>query len=186
MEPSARLFAQIGAQAGCSILLFDVKVSAAPRIDMRSAAMRGADDCKPAFGRCRDAQLTTGPLAMGNLCGPGNMLEALFKLQTLYGDPRCGPSPWLRWRGAMRLTLLHERRLSAPKALSGDQCSGAASGLPTPESIAASACPISAKGLFRQNFVALLAAAPCGICCAPPAAAGTQATHRYHAHGSHA
>ncbi len=34
-----------------------------------------------------------GPLAMGNLYGPTNMLEVLFNMQTVYGDPRYRPSP---------------------------------------------------------------------------------------------
>ncbi len=49
-----------------------------------------------------------GPLAMGNLYGPTNILEVLFNLQTVYGDPRYRPSPWLRRRGALGLSLLHE------------------------------------------------------------------------------
>jgi 3-hydroxybutyryl-CoA dehydrogenase len=49
-----------------------------------------------------------GPLAMGNLYGPTNILEVLFNMQTVYGDPRYRPSPWLRRRGAIGLSLLHE------------------------------------------------------------------------------
>ena len=49
-----------------------------------------------------------GPLALGNLCGPSNVLEVLFNMQTVYGDPRYRPSPWLRRRGAIGLSLLHE------------------------------------------------------------------------------
>jgi 3-hydroxybutyryl-CoA dehydrogenase len=49
-----------------------------------------------------------GPLAMGNLYGPTNVLEVLFNLQTVYGDPRYRPSPWLRRRGAIGLSLMHE------------------------------------------------------------------------------
>lgn len=49
-----------------------------------------------------------GPLAMGNLYGPTSVLEVLFNLQTVYGDPRYRPSPWLRRRGALGLSLLHE------------------------------------------------------------------------------
>jgi 3-hydroxybutyryl-CoA dehydrogenase len=49
-----------------------------------------------------------GPLAMGNLYGPTNMLEVLFNMQTVYGDPRYRPSPWLRRRGAIGLSLLQE------------------------------------------------------------------------------
>jgi 3-hydroxybutyryl-CoA dehydrogenase len=49
-----------------------------------------------------------GPLAMGNVYGPTNVLEVLFNMQTVYGDPRYRPSPWLRRRGAIGLSLLHE------------------------------------------------------------------------------
>lgn len=49
-----------------------------------------------------------GPLAMGDLYGPTNILEVLFNLQTVYGDPRYRPSPWLRRRGALGLSLKHE------------------------------------------------------------------------------
>ncbi|MFT4193450.1 3-hydroxyacyl-CoA dehydrogenase [Ottowia sp.] len=49
-----------------------------------------------------------GPLAMGDRFGPANVLEVLFNLQTVYGDPRYRPSPWLRRRGAIGLSLLHE------------------------------------------------------------------------------
>lgn len=69
-------------------------------------------------GICSPADLETavtlglgypkGPLAMGNLYGPTNMLEVLFNMQTVYGDPRYRPSPWLRRRGAIGLSLLHE------------------------------------------------------------------------------
>jgi 3-hydroxybutyryl-CoA dehydrogenase len=49
-----------------------------------------------------------GPLAMGDRWGPANVLEVLFNMQTVYGDPRYRPSPWLRRRGAIGLSLLHE------------------------------------------------------------------------------
>ncbi|MEH3085827.1 MAG: 3-hydroxyacyl-CoA dehydrogenase [Xylophilus ampelinus] len=49
-----------------------------------------------------------GPLALGNRLGPTNILEVLFNLQTVYGDPRYRPSPWLRRRGAIGLSLLQE------------------------------------------------------------------------------
>jgi len=49
-----------------------------------------------------------GPLAMGDRWGPANILEVLFNMQTVYGDPRYRPSPWLRRRGAIGLSLLHE------------------------------------------------------------------------------
>ena len=47
-----------------------------------------------------------GPLAMGDLCGPASILEVLFNMQTVYGDPRYRPSPWLRRRGALGLSLM--------------------------------------------------------------------------------
>ena len=49
-----------------------------------------------------------GPLAMGDACGPTNILEVLFNMQTVYGDPRYRPSPWLRRRGAIGLSLMHQ------------------------------------------------------------------------------
>ena len=49
-----------------------------------------------------------GPLAMGDRYGPTNVLEVLFNMQTVYGDPRYRPSPWLRRRGAIGLSLTHE------------------------------------------------------------------------------
>jgi 3-hydroxybutyryl-CoA dehydrogenase len=54
-----------------------------------------------------------GPLAMGNLYGPTSVLEVLFNLQTVYGDPRYRPSPWLRRRGALGLSLLHEEEATS-------------------------------------------------------------------------
>jgi 3-hydroxybutyryl-CoA dehydrogenase len=49
-----------------------------------------------------------GPLAMGDRFGPTNVLEVLFNLQTVYGDQRYRPTPWLRRRGAIGLSLMHE------------------------------------------------------------------------------
>jgi 3-hydroxybutyryl-CoA dehydrogenase len=49
-----------------------------------------------------------GPLAMGNRYGPANVLEVLFNMQTVYGDQRYRPSPWLRRRGAIGVSLMHE------------------------------------------------------------------------------
>ncbi|MDZ4238922.1 MAG: 3-hydroxyacyl-CoA dehydrogenase [Hydrogenophaga sp.] len=49
-----------------------------------------------------------GPLAMGDRIGPTNVLEILFNMQTVYGDTRYRPSPWLRRRGALGLSLTHE------------------------------------------------------------------------------
>lgn len=50
----------------------------------------------------------TGPLSMGDRYGPTNVLEVLFNMQTVYGDPRYRPSPWLRRRGALGVSLMHE------------------------------------------------------------------------------
>ena len=49
-----------------------------------------------------------GPLALGDRYGPTNVLEVLFNMQTVYGDQRYRPSPWLRRRGAIGLSLLHQ------------------------------------------------------------------------------
>jgi len=49
-----------------------------------------------------------GPLAMGDRFGPTNVLEVLFNMQTVYGDQRYRPSPWLRRRGAIGVSLMHE------------------------------------------------------------------------------
>lgn len=48
-----------------------------------------------------------GPLSMGDKLGPTNILEVLFNMQTVYGDTRYRPSPWLRRRGAIGLSLKH-------------------------------------------------------------------------------
>ena len=49
-----------------------------------------------------------GPLAMGDRYGPTNVLEVLFNMQTVYGDQRYRPSPWLRRRGAIGVSLMHK------------------------------------------------------------------------------
>jgi 3-hydroxybutyryl-CoA dehydrogenase len=49
-----------------------------------------------------------GPLSLGDELGVQNVFEILFNLQTVYSDPRYRPSPWLRRRAALGLSLLHE------------------------------------------------------------------------------
>jgi 3-hydroxybutyryl-CoA dehydrogenase len=48
-----------------------------------------------------------GPLALGDLVGGASVLEVLINMQTVYGDPRYRPSPWLRRRAALGLSLMH-------------------------------------------------------------------------------
>jgi 3-hydroxybutyryl-CoA dehydrogenase len=75
-----------------------------------------ADICQQRICSPRDLELAVtlglgyplGPLAMGDRYGPASVLEVLFNMQTVYGDPRYRPSPWLRRRGAIGLSLLHE------------------------------------------------------------------------------
>jgi 3-hydroxybutyryl-CoA dehydrogenase len=47
-----------------------------------------------------------GPLAWGDAIGPARVLEILERLQACYGDPRYRPSPWLKRRAALGLSLL--------------------------------------------------------------------------------
>jgi 3-hydroxybutyryl-CoA dehydrogenase len=47
-----------------------------------------------------------GPLAWGDAIGPGRVLEILDRLQSFYGDPRYRPSPWLKRRALLGLSLL--------------------------------------------------------------------------------
>ena len=75
-----------------------------------------ADICQQRICSPKDLELAVtlglgyplGPLAMGDRWGPTNVLEVLFNMQTVYGDPRYRPSPWLRRRGAIGLSLMHE------------------------------------------------------------------------------
>ena len=46
--------------------------------------------------------------ALQRLLDDADQAAALFNLQTVYGDPRYRPSPWLRRRGALGLSLMHE------------------------------------------------------------------------------
>ncbi len=74
-----------------------------------------ADICQQGICSPRDLETAVtlglgyplGPLAMGDRWGPTNILEVLFNLQTVYGDPRYRLSPWLRRRGALGLSLTH-------------------------------------------------------------------------------
>jgi 3-hydroxybutyryl-CoA dehydrogenase len=54
-----------------------------------------------------DLSHSMDPLTMGNKYGPTEILEVLFNVQTVYGDTRYRPSPWLRRRGALGLSLMH-------------------------------------------------------------------------------
>ncbi len=47
-----------------------------------------------------------GPLAWGDAIGPARVLEILERLQSFYGDPRYRPSPWLKRRAWLGLSLL--------------------------------------------------------------------------------
>jgi 3-hydroxybutyryl-CoA dehydrogenase len=50
----------------------------------------------------------SGPLSWGDRLGPATVLEILENLHALTGDPRYRPSPWLRRRAALGLSLLAE------------------------------------------------------------------------------
>jgi len=47
----------------------------------------------------------SGPLSFGETLGPKNVLKILEGLYTSYGDPRYRPSPWLRRRAMLGLSL---------------------------------------------------------------------------------
>lgn len=47
-----------------------------------------------------------GPLAMGDAAGPANLLKVLEAMLAFYGDPRYRPSPWLRRRALLGVSLL--------------------------------------------------------------------------------
>lgn len=46
-----------------------------------------------------------GPLALGDHHGPRRILEILEAMQTFYGDPRYRPSPWLKRRAQLGVSL---------------------------------------------------------------------------------
>ncbi|MBX7201094.1 MAG: 3-hydroxyacyl-CoA dehydrogenase [Rhodospirillaceae bacterium] len=47
-----------------------------------------------------------GPLAWGDALGPRNVLAILEAMQAFYGDPRYRPSPWLKRRALLGVSLL--------------------------------------------------------------------------------
>ncbi|MDP2133566.1 MAG: 3-hydroxyacyl-CoA dehydrogenase [Sulfuritalea sp.] len=49
-----------------------------------------------------------GPLAFGDALGARNVLTALEAMQAFYGDPRYRPSPWLKRRALLGVSLLTE------------------------------------------------------------------------------
>jgi 3-hydroxybutyryl-CoA dehydrogenase len=49
-----------------------------------------------------------GPLAMGDAVGAKRILTVLEAMHDFYGDPRYRPSPWLRRRAALGISLLTE------------------------------------------------------------------------------
>jgi 3-hydroxybutyryl-CoA dehydrogenase len=49
-----------------------------------------------------------GPLAFGDHYGTKRILQILEHMQSFYGDPRYRPSPWLKRRAALGLSLLTE------------------------------------------------------------------------------
>ena len=49
-----------------------------------------------------------GPLGFGDAYGPARILAILNNMQAFYGDPRYRPSPWLKRRAGLGLSLLTE------------------------------------------------------------------------------
>ncbi len=47
-----------------------------------------------------------GPLAFGDFLGPERVLEVLYSLSEMTGDPRYRPTPWLRRRALLGISLL--------------------------------------------------------------------------------
>ena len=110
--------------AGESILRLDTKAVSVIRDSAGFVTQRvlacliniGCDMCQQ--GICTPADLDlaatlglgypSGPLGLGDALGGQNILEILFNMQTVYGDPRYRPSPWLRRRAALGLSLLHQ------------------------------------------------------------------------------
>ena len=51
-----------------------------------------------------------GPLALGDAIGASNILAILEAMQGFYGDPRYRPSPWLKRRALLEVSLLTEEQ----------------------------------------------------------------------------
>ena len=49
-----------------------------------------------------------GPLALGDSLGAGKVLTILEELYKFYGDPRYRPSPWLKRRALLNMSLLNK------------------------------------------------------------------------------
>jgi 3-hydroxybutyryl-CoA dehydrogenase len=49
-----------------------------------------------------------GPLAFGDALRPGRILSILEAMHLFYGDPRYRPSPWLKRRAGLGVSLAHE------------------------------------------------------------------------------
>ena len=49
-----------------------------------------------------------GPLSFGDALGAKNILAILEAMQDFYGDPRYRPSPWLKRRALLEVSLLTE------------------------------------------------------------------------------
>jgi len=49
-----------------------------------------------------------GPLSFGDALGAKNILAILEAMQGFYGDPRYRPSPWLKRRALLEVSLLTE------------------------------------------------------------------------------
>ena len=46
-----------------------------------------------------------GPLDLGDFVGPQRILAILEAMHTFYGDPRYRPSPWLKRRALLEISL---------------------------------------------------------------------------------
>ena len=69
-------------------------------------SFQGRIDCFLTFNRMLGLGYPKGPLAMGDAVGPAKLLAVLGAMQDFYGDPRYRPSPWLKRRALLGLSLL--------------------------------------------------------------------------------